>query len=60
MNIWLVNSSSFSPGKLLLCYHLDPHKTLYINFIIFINSIGSMYNHINYVAISIEPDLSLF
>ena len=53
---YLVNSIKFSPGKILMCEHLENPKTFYINFIVY--SVGSIYNHVDYNAISTE-DLNL-
>ena len=53
---YLVNSITFSPGKILMCEHLENPKTFYINFIDY--SVGSIYNHVDYIAISTE-DLNL-
>ena len=53
---YLVNSITFSPGKILMCENLENPKTFYINFIVY--SVGSIYNHVDYIAISTE-DLNL-
>ena len=50
---YIVNCISFYAGIILLCYHLEPPKTFYINFIIFSESTSVIYNHRNYVAVSI-------
>ena len=41
-----------------MCDHLKPPKTFYINFIVYHN-IGIIYNHKQYVGISVEPNLKL-
>ena len=43
---YLVNSITFSPGKILMCEHLENPKTFYINFIVY--SAGSIYNHVDF------------
>ena len=53
---YLVNSITFSPGKILMCEHLENPETFYINFIVY--SVGSIYNHVDYSGISTE-DLNL-
>ena len=53
---YLVNSITFSPGKILMREHLENPKTFYINFIVY--SVGLIYNHAGYIGISTE-DLNL-
>ena len=53
---YLVNCITFSPGKILMCDHLENPKTFYINFIVY--SSGLIYNHVDYIGISTE-DLNL-
>ena len=50
---YIVNCISFYASRILLCDHLEPPKTFYINFIIFSESTSVIYNHRNYVAVSI-------
>ena len=50
---YIVNCISFYAGRILSCDHLEPPKTFYINFIIFAESTSVIYNHMNYVAVSI-------
>ena len=53
---YLVNCITFSPGKILMCDHLENPETFYINFIVYTS--GLIYNHIDYISISTE-DLNL-
>ena len=49
---YLVNCITFSPGKILMCDHLENPKTFYINFIVYKS--GVIYNHIDYIGISTD------
>ena len=49
---YLVNCITFSPGKILMCDHLENPKTFYINFMVFKS--GVIYNHIDYIGISTD------
>ena len=49
---YLIKCITFSPGKILMCDHLENPKTFYINFIVYKS--GVIYNHLDYISISTE------
>ena len=53
---YLINCITFSPGKILMCDHLEHPKTFYINFMVY--EVGLIYNQVEYISISTE-DLNL-